>query len=218
MSLRRTGLALTITAALLMSSLSRPEAAKPAPNPGCAVRFADRAGDAIRSDTSAPYANGTEGIECQVWTSGSQDVTLRLPSKGVRRFSVDYRELAGQAQVSSPPTGITLDGWFLNVRNIGAMAMGSVQMTQASVQASGDGFIFRFCGGGSGACAFGGGDIGSTLVSVTRHSGGWSVTTDGSSELGTLYQPFRGSYRPIALYRLPWALEVSCPTCAAPVQ
>ena len=192
-------------------------AAKPVANPTCGVLLADQSADAVRSDGRGPYLHGTDSVECQVWIGGTGDLTLRLPPKTTtRRFSVDYTSLAGGAQSPNPPIGVTAGGWFLNIRGIGSMAVGATQLVQATVQADGDNAIFRFCGGGTGSCSFGGTDPGSSLVMVTRHSLGWSVTTEVESDLATLYRPFRGSYQPVALYHLPFALEVSCPTCPTP--
>lgn len=186
-------------------------AGKPTANPRCGVTFADRSEDAVRSDGRSSYQNGLDNVECQIWAGGSEDATLRLGKNTTRRFTIDYRN----ALSSNTPASVTPDGWFLNIRNIGTMAVGATKTTQAGMQAEGDSYMFRWCGGDT-RCG-GGADPGSTLVAVTRLSQTtWSVTTDlasGGDDIAVLLQPSKNTYRATGLYHLPFGLEIYCPVC-----
>ena len=210
---RMTVVGMVIVVGLVVAAL--PEAAKPSDNPKCAVAFADRPGDAVRSDGRGAYLNGLDSVECQIWSGGSEDATLRRGKNTTRRFSVDYRNLA-QALAPNSPVGVTTDGWFLNIHSIGTMEVGESTVSKAGLQAATDQLLFRWCGGTVSNCTFGGPDGGSMLVAVTRTTTTtWSVTTDGplGGDVALLLQPSKGSYTARGLYHLPFTLEISCPTC-----
>ena len=113
------------------------------------------------------------------------------------------------------PVGVSSDGRFLNIHNIGTMEVGEVKVSKAALNV-GDKYLFRWCGGVASNCTFGGPDGGSMLVTITRTSTtNWSVTSDGplGGDVALLLQWSKGSYIGTGLYHLPFALEISCPTC-----
>jgi hypothetical protein len=193
-------------AAALLALHAEPSAAqkgKTPPNPTVAVTIEDEP-NGVASDGLGPYAHGQGGVEAQIWASGSQDVTLRLPDTSPRR----YRVLGA------------LDGWFMNVRNIGAMPISSTKLTEASVAT--DHHWYRWCGPATAPattvtsnCTFDRPAPASSLVSVTRDTQfSWTVTTFAAAPAGdvtVVLEPFRNVLRPTGETAiLPLRLKVEC--------
>src|SRR5437867_5140578 len=81
-----------------------PLAAPKPTNPGAQVVFADRAGDAIRSDGRGAYVNDVGGATSQIYVNGSGDLTLNLFQTRPKRVFVGTFEAAGDV---SQPSAVT---------------------------------------------------------------------------------------------------------------
>lgn len=101
------------------------------PNPRIRVTFQDDApGARLVSDGGLSYtdcdvtpdlASDCDGLG-QIWAGGSEDATFRMRADG-RRYHVQ---------------GFSPDGWFLNIRNIGKMAVGARETRAAHFSFDGD--------------------------------------------------------------------------------
>lgn len=98
----------------------------------------------------------------------------------------------------------------MNIRNIGAMALGSTKLTTASFNTAVG--YFRWLNG----------QYGSQAVVVTRLSQThWTVAADpspmvlpGGGDLAVLLKDApRNTLTPVGMYHLPFGLDVNCPTC-----
>ncbi len=235
MRLLMTGLTLFV-ALCLTAPAGDARAPKPPLYTGATVEFRDWDGDSITSDgnptnTVAPYVNGgNAGLEVRVWINGSQDVTVGTFQSG-RKIHFSYTP----AVVFQPsaPTGSLVDNAFVNIRNIGAMVVGSTKITRASFNTAVG--HFRWLGGpnpGTGATTPDE-SYGSLAVVVTRTSPTtWDVHTpvpaesgyvDGSpavnytaGDLSVLLKEAKGKLTPVGLYHMPFGLTVTCTACPAP--
>ncbi len=111
---------------------------------------------------------------------------------------------------ANPPFGTLQDNAFMNIRNIGAMALGETKLTLASFNTAVG--YFRWLNG----------QYASQAVVVTRNSRtNWTVSADpaptvlpGGGDLAVLLKDApRNTLTPVGSYHLPFGLDVNCPTC-----
>jgi hypothetical protein len=177
--------------------------------------------DGFASDGGGPYHDGLNGVEAQIWSGGSEDVTLRLYYRNTnRRFSASCAgSTATSSNVPLPCADgayYSSNGWFLNIRRIGNMPQGSWLVTDAALYVDGDGAgetspMKRFIWNG----------INSNKVLVTRgtqsNANTWSVTTvpnpstTGVGDLAVLDQQKRSNaFTVLGSYHMPFSLTVTC--------
>jgi hypothetical protein len=197
-----------------------PLAAPKPTNPGAQVVFADRAGDAIRSDGRGAYVNDVGGATSQIYVNGSGDLTLNLFQTRPKRVFVGTFEAAGDVSQPSAvtPSGSFTDGWFLNIHSVWSIPVGATVATDASFSAGvGD---FRWCGDGT-APAWCSGLTGSQQVSVTRTAfDTWTVVADSAdgsamppipgNDLNLLAQSGHPSVHVAGYYHMPFSLTITC--------
>jgi hypothetical protein len=174
--------------------------------------------DGVASDGSGPYRDGLDGVEAQIWSSGSEDVTLRLYYTNTnRRFSASCSN-SGNNLPCADGAYFSSNGWFLNIRHIGNMPHGSWLVTDAALYVDGDAAgtsapLKRFIWNG----------IASNKVLVKRGAAGgpdantWSVTTvpdpltSGVGDWAVLDQQKRSnSFTVLGSYHMPFSLNVTC--------
>lgn len=185
-------------------------AAKPTNGTPASVTFRDGATDSIKSDALGAYVEGQKGSVCRIYTGGSQDLTIGTFQSG-RTMWFFYTPATDVAQpTSNPPSGTLQDNAFMNIRNIGAMALGETKLTLASFNTAVG--YFRWLNG----------QYGSQAVIVTRNSQThWTVSADpspmvvpGGGDLGVLLKDApRNTVTPVGLYHMAFGLDVNCPTC-----
>ncbi len=184
--------------------------------------------DRITSD-GRPYINGGDpGLEVRVWIGGSQDVTVGTFQSG-RKIHFSYTPATDVGQpTTNPPSGSLVDNAFMNIRNIGAMAVSSTKITRASFNTAVG--YFRWLGAPNpvtGATT----DLsyGSQAVVVYREnrttwhvetpvpfvSKVWDATenTYTAGDLNVLLKEAKGKLTPVGLYHMPFGLTVTCPLC-----
>ena len=143
---------LTLFLALCLVALVGDAAApKPPSYTEATVEFRDWDDDKITSDGApsnvvAPYTNGGQrGLEVRLWINGSQDLTLGTFRSG-RTIHFSYTPAVDVSQpTANPPVGSLVDNAFVNIRNIGAMGVGTTKITRASFNTA-IGY-FRWLGG-----------------------------------------------------------------------
>ncbi len=231
MRLLMTGLTLFV-ALYLTAPTGAAFAPKPALYTGATVTFRDMGiagetgSDAIRSDGSAYVDGGNAGLEVRVWINGSQDVTVGTFRSG-RKINFTYAPATdpGLPQYSaSPPEGSLSDNAFMNIRNIGAMPVGSEKITRASFNTA-VGYFRWLSGPNPTTGATTDPSYGSQAVVVTRtNPTTWMVRTpepgtwDGYpvGDLSVLLKEAKGKLTPVGLYHMPFGLTVTCDACPEP--
>ena len=135
----------------MLAAVPGAQRGKPAPQPTGAITFADRTGDAFRSDASLPggsntYVNGSDGaggsIEVSFYATGSQDLTVNL-IRSYRKFVGAYAfvgcpdgSTGDRSRCNGLADGSFNDGWFINVHKIADLPPGWTQWTTASFTAA----------------------------------------------------------------------------------
>ena len=134
----------SLTSLFGLAGLAAPSATaqgkgKPVPNPKVSVTILnglDVSADKVYADTGepVPYVDGVDGAEAQIWAGGSEDMTLRL-YVSTRKFNVSHSN--GRCGSPTPCTlvddGTYENGWFINIRQIGTMAVLETKWTRAHV-------------------------------------------------------------------------------------
>ncbi len=233
-----TGLTLFV-ALCLTAPVGDAFAPKPPLYTGATVEFRDWPasigfpGDGIKSDGAAYVNGGNAGLEVRVWINGSQDVTVGTFQSG-RTINFSYAPAIDVAQPTlNPPAGTLKDNAFMNIRNIGAMAVGTTKITRASFNTAVG--HFRWLGGANPSTgATTDPSYGSQAVVVYRADANtWHVHTpvpaesgywDGSpvqvnytaGDLNVLLKEAKGKLTPVGLYHMAFGLTVTCPLCLAP--
>ncbi|MCX6551365.1 MAG: hypothetical protein NTY02_10245 [Acidobacteria bacterium] len=170
----------------------------------------------IKGDGALPTSTyRTEsGTTCQIYTGGSQDLTLNLHqsrSTPKRTLRYDYTQLADASMqpTANPPTGTLIDSSFMNIAEVGNVAVGATELRTAYFSTAIGTFEENP-----------GRYDHSQLVVVTRTSPTtWTVSTDwlasepGSGDLSIFYRAYRNTSVAVGLYHLPFELSVSCPAC-----
>ena len=195
---------------ILASATDRLLAAKPTIGTPASVTFRDGATDNIKSDGLGPYVEGQHGSVCRIYSGASEDLTIGTFQSG-RTMWFFYTPATDVTQpTSNPPSGTLQDNAFMNIRNIGAMAVGETKLTLASFNTA-IGY-FRWLNS----------QYGSQAVVVTRNSQtNWIVSADpspmalpGGGDLAVLLKDApRNTLTPVGLYHMPLGLDVNCPTC-----
>lgn len=181
----------------------------PDPTPAEAT-FRDWQDDKIKSDGGGKYVDGQKRSVCHIFTGASEDLTIGTFQSG-RTMWFYYTPASDVTQpTANPPTGTLQDNAFVNIHNIGAMAVTETKVTRASFgTAVGH---FRWLEG----------TYGSQAVVVQRSSRThWSVWADpapmalpSGGDLAVLLKDGpKLSLTPVGLYHMPFGLEVECPNC-----
>ena len=96
------------------------------------VTFRDWVDDTIKSDGRGAYVEGQKGSVCRIFTGASEDLTIGTFQSG-RTMWFFYAPATDVAQPTlNPPVGTLQDNAFVNIHNIGAMALGETKLTNAS--------------------------------------------------------------------------------------
>jgi hypothetical protein len=185
-------------------------ATKTANYTAASVIFRDASTDSIKSDALGAYVEGQRGSVCRIYTGGSQDLTIGTFQS--RRTMWFFYTPAGDVvqPTANPPAGALQDNAFMNIRNIGAMAVGETKITTASFNTA-IGY-FRWLTG----------QYSSQSAVVTRLSAThWVVASDpaptavaGGGDLSVLLKDApSNTLTAVGLYHMPFGLDVTCPNC-----
>ena len=213
-----------LVALCLIAPTGNAFAPKPPLYTGATVTFDDADGDRISSDGAAYVDGGNAGLEVRVWINGSQDVTVGTFRSG-RTVHFAYTPANDVAQpTANPPSGSLVDNTFVNIRNVGAMVVGSTKITRASFNTA-VGYFRWLNGPNPSTGATTDPSYGSQAVVVTRtNSTTWTVRTpepgtwDGYpvGDVSVLLKEAKGKLTPVGLYHMPFGLTVTCASCPVP--
>ena len=200
----------SLTSLFGLAGLAAPSATaqgkgKPVPNPKVSVTILnglDVSADRVYAGTGepVPYVDGVDGAEAQIWAGGSEDMTLRL-YVSTRKFNVRHLFIdCGSSACTPVADGTYTNGWFINIRQIGTMAVGETKWTRAHVMVTPSNKTstsFNWCGD----INFDPSSFGVTLLQTTTTCSGsnylvsvfrssstdWTVSTSDPRDSGLLH-------------------------------